>query len=112
MRYAVPLTNGELSSHFGHCEEFAFVDVDAETKTVGEPIRATPPAHEPGAFPAWLRQNGAEVIIASGMGSRAQILFSENGIEVVLGAAPGLPENLVAAHVNGTLKAGGNVCDH
>jgi len=112
MRYAVPLTNGVLSAHFGHCEEFALVDVDPETQTIGEMIKAVPPAHEPGVLPAWLRRNGAEVIIASGMGSRAQALFSENGMRVVLGAPSAPPEELVAAHVAGTLEEGVNVCDH
>jgi len=112
MRYAVPLTNGELSLHFGHCEEFVFIDVDPDTQTVGESITATPPAHEPGVLPAWLNRNGAEIVIAGGMGSRAQVLFSENGIRVVLGAPSMSPEELVAAHVAGTLEEGVNVCDH
>ncbi|MFH1731127.1 MAG: NifB/NifX family molybdenum-iron cluster-binding protein [Planctomycetota bacterium] len=112
MRYAVPLVNGVLSAHFGHCEEFAFIDVDPETRTVGESIKAVPPAHEPGALPAWLSRNGAEVIIAGGMGSRAQALFRENGIRVVVGAPTTAPEELVAAHLDGTLETGGNICDH
>jgi len=112
MRYAVPLTNGVLSAHFGHCEKFAFIDVDPETQTVGESIKADPPAHEPGALPAWLSQNGVEVIIAGGMGSRAQVLFRESGIEIVLGAPAAAPEELVAACLDGTLETGVNICDH
>ena len=112
MRYAVPLTNGELSAHFGHCEEFAFVDVDAETRTIGELTRATPPAHEPGALPAWLHRNGADIIIAGGMGRRAQGLFAESGIQVVVGAPEAAPEELVRAHLDGRLEAGVNICDH
>ena len=112
MRYAVPLTNGVLSAHFGHCEKFAFIDVDPETQTIGESIEADPPAHEPGVLPAWLNRNGVEVIIAGGMGSRAQNLFAENDIRVVLGAASVSPEELVAAHIDGTLEEGVNVCDH
>ena len=112
MRYAVPLTNGVLSAHFGHCEEFAFVDVDPVTRAVGEPIKAPPPPHEPGALPAWLRQNGADVVIAGGMGRRAQGLFAESGIDVIVGAPSAPPEQLVAAHIDGTLDTGSNICDH
>ncbi len=112
MRYAVPLQNGVLSAHFGHCEEFALVHVDLESPTRGKVTRAAAPPHEPGALPAWLRQQGADVIIAGGMGQRAQGLFAESGIQVVVGAPTAPPEELVAAHLNGTLQSGTNICDH
>jgi predicted Fe-Mo cluster-binding NifX family protein len=46
------------------------------------------------------------------MGGRAQALFSQNGIQVVVGAPAEEPEGLVAAYLDGTLKSGPNVCDH
>ena len=52
------------------------------------------------------------MIIAGGMGQRAQSLFAENGIKVVVGAPAETPEQLVAEYLAGTLKAGENVCDH
>ena len=52
------------------------------------------------------------MIIAGGMGQRAQALFSEHGIEVVIGAPAETPENLVNSYLAGTLKSGENVCDH
>ena len=57
-------------------------------------------------------QRGAEVIIAGGMGMRAQQLFAQNDITVVVGASGEQPEQLVAAYLNGTLETGDNVCDH
>jgi len=55
---------------------------------------------------------GASVIIAGGMGQRAQTLFVENGIQVVVGAEAVPVEDLVRQHLAGTLKTGQNVCDH
>jgi len=52
------------------------------------------------------------VIIAGGMGQRALELFAAQGIVVHVGAAAETPEELVDAWLNGTLKTGGNVCDH
>jgi predicted Fe-Mo cluster-binding NifX family protein len=72
----------------------------------------TPPPHEPGLLPRWLHEQGATVIIAGGMGQRAQGLFAENGIKVVVGAPAEAPDALVRAYLDGTLKTGGNVCDH
>ncbi|MBN2451627.1 MAG: P-loop NTPase [Lentisphaeria bacterium] len=66
------------------------------------------------AFEPLLKQRdaGAEVILAGGMGQRAQELFSENGIRVVVGAPSRTPEEVVASYLDGTLQTGQNVCDH
>ncbi len=112
MRIAIPIAEGKLCMHFGHCEQFALVDVDEKTKTTKEKQMLTPPPHEPGVLPKWLHEQGANVIIAGGMGSRAQNLFAENGIKVVIGAPGVTPEQLVDAYMEGTLQSGDNVCDH
>jgi len=52
MKIAIPLTSGRLSMHFGHCEEFALVDVDEQNKEVSETIKVRPPAHQPGGTAA------------------------------------------------------------
>ena len=111
MKIAIPLVQGHLSLHFGHCEQFALVEVDGDKQIVGQTL-LTPPAHEPGVLPAWLHEQGASIILASGMGQRAQQLFKQNGIDVVIGAPPETPEALVKAWVNGSLATGDNICDH
>jgi len=112
MRIAIPLAQGTLATHFGHCEQFALVDVDEQTKTVVNKEILQPPPHEPGAFPRWLAEQGANVIIAGGMGTRAQGLFAEQNIEAIVGAPAQDPEALALAYVNGSLAAGPNICDH
>ena len=112
MRIAVPVTDGVLSSHFGHCERFVLFDVGADGKTIDHRQALTPPPHEPGTFPRWLHEQGATVIIAGGMGSRAQSLFAQNGIQVVVGASGGEPDLIVREFLDGRLATGANVCDH
>jgi ATP-binding protein involved in chromosome partitioning len=112
MRIAVPVTAGVMSSHFGHCERFFLFDVDEDGKTVGRRREVTPPPHEPGTFPRWLHEQGATVIIAGGMGSRAQSLFSQNDIRVVVGATGGNPDSIVKSFLDGRLETGANICDH
>jgi predicted Fe-Mo cluster-binding NifX family protein len=63
-------------------------------------------------LPPWLAERGAEVIIAGGMGMRAQQLFAASGIRVVVGAPPEEPATLVRAYLEGTLQSGPNLCDH
>jgi len=112
MRIAVPLAAGRLSLHFGHCEEFALLDVDPETKEITAKETVPAPDHQPGLLPRWLHERGANVIISGGMGRRAQQLFAQNDITVVVGASPESPEQIVSAYLDGTLEAGENICDH
>ena len=112
MKIAIPLAGGRLCMHFGHCEQFALVEVDEAAGKPANTTLLTPPPHEPGLLPRWLHEQGATVIIAGGMGQRAQQLFTANGIEVVLGAPAEAPEAVVSAYLGGTLETGDNLCDH
>lgn len=112
MRIAVPLAQGELSLHFGHCDLFAIFDVDENLKKLISRNDATPPAHAPGVLPKWLHENNVNVIIAGGMGQRAQQLFAQNDIKVVIGASSGSPEEIISAYLQDTLETGDNICDH
>ena len=108
--FAIPMAGGKLCSHFGHCEQFALIETqDGEIK--GKTMQ-TPPPHEPGLLPKWIQEQGAQVVIAGGMGARAQQLFNENGIRVVTGASGDSPESLVSQFLTNTLVAGANTCDH
>ena len=112
MRYALPISDGKLCLHFGHCEQFVLIDVDEAARKIVNKELVIPPDHQPGVFPAWLAEEGVNIVIAGGMGIRAQNLFIESRIEVIVGAAGDNPEELVIAHLDGTLATGDNVCDH
>lgn len=112
MKIAIPMENGRLSTHFGHCAEFAVYDVDPAAKTTRAKAVHRAPPHEPGVLPRWLHEQGANVIITGGMGQRARQLFAEKGIQVVMGAPPEPPDAVVAAYLAGTLQTGANPCDH
>jgi predicted Fe-Mo cluster-binding NifX family protein len=112
LKIAVPMAAGSLCQHFGHCEQFALFDVDADNKTILKTTMVVPPPHEPGLLPTWLQEQGADIIIAGGMGSRAQELFLGKGIQVVTGASSEAPEKVVAEYLSGELTTGANVCDH
>ena len=110
MKIAIPTAQGKLCAHFGHCEQFAIVT--AENGQIQGTEFLAPPPHEPGALPRWLHEQGADVIIAAGMGQRAQALFAQNGIKVLVGAPADTPEDVVSAYLAGTLEVGQNICDH
>ena len=110
MRFAVPLANGVLCAHFGHCQEF--VIVDTQDDWISAMTYYTPPPHEPGALPRWLGDLGVNVVIAGGMGRHALDLLNQRGVEVMVGAPSAPPEELVTDYLAGTLKVGHNLCDH
>jgi ATP-binding protein involved in chromosome partitioning len=112
MKYAVPVSGGVVSQHFGHCEQFALIDVDEAKKKIFKKELVNSPGHEPGLLPQWLAEKGVSLVIAGGMGSRAQGLFQQNKIGVITGIMESDPEKAVLSHLNGILTTGANICDH
>ena len=110
--FAIPTLRGKSCAHFGHCQSFALIDVDPTAKKILKREDVDAPPHQPGLLPPWLAGLGANIIIAGGMGQRAQSLFSGQGIQVLVGAASELPEELIDDYLSGVLKTGENLCDH
>lgn len=111
MKIVVPLQGEQFSSHFGRSSGFAVFDVEPGGAGTATRTDVSAPVHEHGAFPAFLRQQGADVVLAGGMGPHAREACEDNGIEVVLGVDPGSPESLVTAYLAGVLHTGPNACD-
>jgi Mrp family chromosome partitioning ATPase/predicted Fe-Mo cluster-binding NifX family protein len=110
IRIALPVQGGNVSEHFGHSPHFGIFEVRGK-EIIGEDY-VQPPTHSPGVLPSWLDEQGVKVVLASGMGSRAIGLFEDAGIRVICGVPAGSAKDVVTAYLNGTLAAGGNVCDH
>lgn len=109
-KVALPMAGGQFSEHFGGAEAFGLFEVDEVTKTVVSNTMVEAPPHERGAFPVWLRDQGARVILAGGMGPRAVQMFEQFGIKVVTGVQGEDPSALVEAFLAGTLQTTGEVC--
>ena len=112
MKFAIPTVQGKLCQHFGHCENFVFIEVDEASKTIISNEAIVGPDHAPGILPPWVAQQGANIILSGGMGGRAQELFAEQGIKVIAGCPSEAPEKVVMDYLNGTLETGVNGCDH
>jgi predicted Fe-Mo cluster-binding NifX family protein len=107
---AIPTSEGILDAHFGHCKQFAMVEV--ENKEIGEISFIDAPPHKPGLLPPWLAERGATDIIAGGMGQHAIRLFNEKGVNVFVGAPKLTPTEIVNGFLNETLSFAANYCDH
>jgi predicted Fe-Mo cluster-binding NifX family protein len=102
MRIAVPVTDGRIPNHLGHCQTFLLADVEGG-KVVSE--REVPnPGHGPGGPPpVFIARNGVEQVIAWGAPPHARSVLAEAGIRVVLGAT-GDPRQAVRDFLAGTLR--------
>jgi ATP-binding protein involved in chromosome partitioning len=110
MKIAMPVQSGKLSQHFGHSEQFSLFDIEDQSVRGREDV--TPPPHEPGLLPRWLKENGVTLVIAGGMGHRAQTIFEQAGIQVICGAPSETPDSVVERYLKGELETGDNTCDH
>lgn len=108
--FAIPLKENRLCQHFGHCQQFAIIEV--ENGIIINETKVTPPPHEPGLFPAWLAEKGVTQVIAAGMGERAIELFKQQQIKVYVGAEYKSPSELVQDYIKESLVTGINACDH
>ena len=112
MRIAIPLTDGLLAQHFGHCEKFALLDVDPVTRQITSSTEVDAPEHQPGLLPPWLKERGVTLVVAGGMGTRAQSLFQEISIEVITGAPSASAADLTRQYLDGTLTTSPVSCHH
>lgn len=104
MLIAIPTEANMVCPHFGHCEVFTLYD------STSKELRSIPnPGHQPGFLPGFLRAQGVDLVIAGGMGGRAQDLFAEQGIALIVGVA-GKIEDVISQYEKKELKSTGEVC--
>lgn len=112
MKFAIPLAEGKLTTHFGHCKTFALLTVNAGASPHIQVQEVEPPPHQPGLLPVWLHEQGVTHIIAGGLGQKAKALMEECKMTVMTGASSLPPLELVKQYLSGTLILGTNGCDH
>jgi predicted Fe-Mo cluster-binding NifX family protein len=102
---------GQISQHFGRCPYYLIVEVEGleivKTETVNNPYYNS---HSPGMVPKFINEQGANVMIAGGMGPRAIDMFTSLGIEAVSGAT-GNVGNILQAYLRGEIS-GVEACQH
>jgi len=109
MKIAIATDNGQVAQHFGRCMEYTLYDV-ADKKVTNKELVPNP-GHEPGAIPKFLNEKKCTMIIAGGMGRRAQGFFEEFGIDWIIGAT-GDVDKVIEDYLNDTLEAGESRCTH
>ncbi|MBN2150243.1 MAG: NifB/NifX family molybdenum-iron cluster-binding protein [Candidatus Lokiarchaeota archaeon] len=107
MKYAISTDQDMVSAHFGRCPAYTMLVVE-DRKLVSR-SEVPNPGHETGYIPNFLRDQGINVIIAGGMGWRAQEMFSQYKIQPILGVA-GKIDDVVQQILDGNLQGGESTC--
>lgn len=110
MKIAIPSAEGKLCGHFGHCEDFTFVEINPETKEILSIETKVPEEGISCQSAFWIAEQGANVVLAGGMGGRPLSIFAQNGIKVVSGCPEMEIKELINNFLNSTLVAGANTC--
>ncbi len=109
MRIAISADNdwgleSVVSPHFGRCPYFVLADLEGQevkgVQTIANPFYGN---HQPGQVPAFIHQQGANVMLTGGMGARAVAFFQQYGIEPVTGAC-GTVRTALEQYLRGELR--------
>lgn len=116
MRIAIPVSEGKVAPHLGHCHTFLIADV--ENGKVTNQVEVENPGHGPGGPPpVFVAKCGVKQVLAWGMPPHATGMFQQMGIKVQLGCT-GDPQKVLEGFLTGSLEltsegldAGGS-CSH
>jgi predicted Fe-Mo cluster-binding NifX family protein len=109
VRIAVPSSNpggleAEVGAHFGHCDVYTIIDVEAGSVAQVSTLPNVPHAQGGCMAPVQhLASNGVNLLIAGGMGMRPLMGFNQVGIQVYYGAGAPNVGTAVDALLKGAL---------
>ena len=93
-----------VSPHFGRCPHYVLVDLEGqEVRRVNAVANPYHGHHQPGQVPGFIQNQGADVMLAGGMGRRAIALFQQCGIQAVTGAV-GSVRHALEQYLGGALQ--------
>ena len=110
MKIVIPSKEEKLCGHFGHCEYFTFAEVNPETKEIISIEKKVPEDGISCQSASWISSQGANLVLAGGMGGRPLQIFAQNGAKVVVGCPELEVEEVINQYFNDTLSTGENSC--
>ena len=110
MKIVIPSADEKLCGHFGHCEYFTFVEINPETKEIINIEKKVPEEGISCQSASWIATQGANVVLAGGMGGRPMAIFAQNGVKVIAGCPELEIETVINQFLNDSLATGENSC--
>ena len=111
-KIVLPVRDGRIDDHFGHCEHYSIVTVGDAGEILGVEDMPSPQGCGcKSGVAAVFKEKGIAVMLAGNMGMGALNKLSSCGIEVVRGCS-GPVMDVVGAYLKGELKDSGEACSH
>lgn len=107
VKVAIACDKGNVSEHFGFCEEFIIYEIEGNKIKNREVLKS--PGHTPGFLPKFLKENNVDVVITKGIGPRAVELFHSLGIKV-MSTVSGNEKEVIKKYIEGQLEETSEAC--
>jgi predicted Fe-Mo cluster-binding NifX family protein len=107
MKIAIPTEGEEVSLHFGRAPEFTLIEI--EEGKVAKREKIANPGHQAGFLPSFLSDSGVTHVVTGGAGQRAQSLFAQYSIELLVGVT-GKVDEVIEKIVHGSLEGSESFC--
>lgn len=102
MRIAIPLENGQVAHHMGHCPAYLIAEI--ENNSVVKTVEMTNPRHGPGGPPpVFLANLGVSHVVGWGAPEHFLGFLTRVGVDYTLGAR-GEALQVLNAYLAGTLE--------
>lgn len=108
VKVAIACDKGNVSEHFGFCEEFIIYEIE-ENKIKNREVLKNP-GHTPGFLPKFLKEKNIDVVIVKGIGPRALELLQSEGIKVISNIS-GNERNVIKKFLENKLKETSESCN-
>ncbi len=112
MKIALPTRDGNIDDHFGHCDHYTIMSIDADNKIVGKETMDSPEGCGcKSDIAPILASKGIKVMLAGNMGQGAINILQQNKIKVVRGCSGNVDE-VAANWLAGKIEDQVILCDH
>ena len=107
VKLGISTDNGQVAQHFGRCPQFTIVEIEDDEVKSKEVLDN--PGHAPGKVPKFINDQGCDMMIAGGMGRKAQGYFQDFGIDWIVGVQGDI-DQVIEDFIKGTLQSGESLC--
>lgn len=111
MKIVIPDANGQVNQHFGKSAAFTFVTVEDNKIVDINTVSTAGMQHQHGQIANYIVNEGADTVIAGGMGKGMVDALQAVNLNVITGASGEIKE-VVETFIKGELKSKPVTCSH
>lgn len=108
-RVAIPISKNELSEFFGECNHYEIFEIEKDI--VNRKLIEIPSNMDITELPKWLKNQGVSDVIAYKVNKKIITLFASNKVNLFVGVAKKLPQDLIDDYLQGKLESDKNIIE-